>query len=221
VVQARTGSARLPGKVLADLCGRPLLAWLLERVRPSRLAAGVAVATTIDTADDAVAQLARDLGIAVIRGDRLDVLGRFAQAARELDAPVLVRLSGDSPLIDATTVDFVLDDFARGGAEVVENHRASGWPVGTAVEVLTRECLDAMAAEATAPGHREHVTTYAYETEGRFTVRHVAPPPEACAPTLRLCVDTQEDLDRLREVCAEFAPRRDFGLAEIVRASAA
>src|SRR5471032_325128 len=93
VVQARMGSARLPGKVLADLCGRPVLAWLLERVRQAELITDVLVATTRDTDDDAVASLCDALGVAVYRGSRDDVLGRFAAAADAHGAECVARVS--------------------------------------------------------------------------------------------------------------------------------
>lgn len=218
LVQARMGSRRLPGKVLADLGGRPLLAWLLERLQSSRLASEIVVLTTTAPADEAVAETATRSGVAALRGHPTDVLARYAAAVDACGSEALVRVSADSPLLDGQTVDAVLDVFAHSDAELVANHREPGWPVGTAVEALTADCLRRLDRAATVARHREHVTLYAYEHPDDFAIDHVPAPAEATSPDLRLCVDTADDLAALRAICARFAPRRDFSIAEIVAA---
>jgi spore coat polysaccharide biosynthesis protein SpsF len=216
IVQARVDSSRLPGKVLADLCGEPLLGWLLDRVRASVEAEGAMVATTTAPEDDLVEELASKRGVACFRGHPTDVLARFASAMREAEADSIARISGDSPLIDAKTVDTVIEDFQRGGADLVENHRQPGWPVGTAVEVISSACLERLDRDVSDPAAREHVTLYAYEKRSGVRTRHVPPPAELRAPKLQLCVDTAKDLERVRRICSSFAPRRDFSVAEVV-----
>jgi spore coat polysaccharide biosynthesis protein SpsF (cytidylyltransferase family) len=216
VIQARTGSVRLPRKVLADLCGRPLLGWLVQRVRSSRTLAGLVVATTTDRGDDAVEELCDRLAVPVFRGHPTDVLRRYVDAAAQGGAAAVVRISGDSPFIDSATVDCVVSDFLRGGADLVENHRVPGWPVGTAVEAMTMDCLNRLDAEAKDDRHREHVTLYAIENPGRFELRHVPPPESMRAPDLRICVDTAEDLERAREICADLDGDGAFAVKDIV-----
>jgi spore coat polysaccharide biosynthesis protein SpsF len=216
VIQARAGSTRLPGKVLADLCGRPVLAWLVERVRLSQTISGVVVATTTDRGDDPVAELCEQLRVPVFRGHPTDVLRRYAEAAADREAGAVVRISGDSPFIDASTVDCVVSDFVRGGADLVENHRLPGWPVGSAVEAMTGDCLARLHSEAHSERHREHVTLYAIENPTRFVLRYVPPPTAMRAPDLRICVDTAEDLERAREICCELDGDGTFGVADIV-----
>ena len=216
VVQARTGSRRLPAKVLADLCGRPVLSWLLERLAASRTTGGTVVATTTISGDDAIAQLCAAHGVRVVRGHPTDVLARFNEVLDQTGAVAVVRVSADSPFIDAEAVDLVVRDFKRGGAELVQNHRTPGWPVGTAVEVLTSECLRRLDQAASDPRVREHVTLYAYENPDEFRIRHVPAPPALRAPQLRLHVDTVDDLEWVRTICSAFGPRRDFGLIDIV-----
>lgn len=218
LVQARMASERLPGKVLADLGGQPVLALLLERLRASRTTSEVVVLTTTDPADDDVAALVEELGNPVVRGHPTDVLARYASAVSARGDRALVRVSGDSPLLDGATVDAVVEDFSRGGAEIVANHRRGDWPFGTAVEALSADVLARLNRVARAPEHREHVTLYAYDNRGEFSIRHVPAPPSSAAPELRLCVDTAEDLERVRAICAHFAPRRDMSVAEIVAA---
>jgi spore coat polysaccharide biosynthesis protein SpsF len=215
VIQARTGSERLPGKVLADLCGRPLLDRLVERLSMSKTTVGIVVATTTEAADDPVQALAEARGAQVVRGHPTDVLARFVSVLDTTRAASIVRISADSPFIDAATVDAVVSDFDRGGADLVQNHRAPGWPIGTAVEVFGAECLRRIDAEADDPGIREHVTLHAYDHPERFATRYVPAPPELAAPDLRLCVDTAEDLERARRIYAAFGGQ-DVALAEVV-----
>ncbi|HWI06563.1 MAG TPA: NTP transferase domain-containing protein [Solirubrobacteraceae bacterium] len=216
LVQARMGSQRLPGKVLADICGRPLLTWLLERLRSSQLASEIVVLTTTEPADDAVVAAAARSQVEAMRGHPTDVLERYGAAVRTRGDEALVRVSGDSPLLDARTVDIVLDRFLRSDVDIAANHREREWPVGTAVEALTADCLARIQRAATDPRHREHVTLYAYEHPDDFAIAHVPAPSELIAPSLRLCVDSADDLAAVRALCAQFAPRQDFTLAEIV-----
>lgn len=221
VIQARTGSARLPGKVLADLCGRPVLAWLLDRLAPSERAGGLVVATTTLSEDDPVAELSERRGVGVFRGHPTDVLARYVAAARWLDADAIVRISADCPLIDHVVADTVIAAFERSEADLVQNHREPGWPFGSATEVITAGCLARLDGEARDEAQREHVTMHAYGNPDRFAIDHVPPPPELRGPELRLCVDTAEDLERLRELCAAFEGPGETPLSEIVAASPA
>ena len=221
IVQARMGSKRLPGKVLADLCGAPMLRWLLERVGRARRAGGVVVATTSEASDDPVADLCRTVGVECFRGHATDVLERVTGAARWVGAETVVRVSGDSPFLDGAPVDAVIEALGGGEVEVAENHRVRGWPIGTAAEALTRQTLEKIADEAREPRHREHVTLYAYEEDAGLAIKHVPPPHELEAPELRLCVDTVADLDRARRLCEALGPKRDFSLASIVRTARA
>src|SRR4051794_2173021 len=105
VVQARSGSTRLPGKVLREVGGRPLLAYLLERLEHAVLIDGVVVATSDDASDDSVVAFCRTVGADCHRGPVADVAGRILGAVRERDLDAFVRISGDSPLLDQGLVD--------------------------------------------------------------------------------------------------------------------
>ncbi len=216
IVQARMGSTRLPGKILRDLCGRPMLAWLVDRVRRSRCASEVVIATTTDSEDDATEVLAAQLGVRCFRGHPTDVLDRIAAAAAAAGAETIARVSGDSPFLDPTPVDSVIETFFDTNCELAENHRTPGWPIGTAVEALSRETLDRIAASATEPSHREHVTLYAYESAEPIRVEHVPVPRAVIAPDLRLCVDTPADFVRAERIARGLGPGDDFSLAQIV-----
>jgi spore coat polysaccharide biosynthesis protein SpsF (cytidylyltransferase family) len=221
IVQARVGSSRLPGKVLADLCGRPLLAWLLQRIRGAELTAGVVVATTVAREDDAIERLGQELRVPVHRGPVDDVLSRFRDVAAAAGAEAIARVSADSPLLDANAVDIVTRAYLASGADLVQNHRPADWPVGTAVEVLTTATLLRLDQSARSPSEREHVTIYAYEHPGEFTSEHVPAPATLRAPALRLCVDTPADLERVRSICENVDGALDLPLEAIVASARA
>jgi spore coat polysaccharide biosynthesis protein SpsF len=217
IVQARMGSSRLPGKVLAELGGRPLLHVLIERLQGSRLAGDVLVATTDLAEDEPVVELTRACGANVFRGHPTDVLTRFRDAVRAFDVDLVVRISADSPFLDAESVDEVVARFGA-AVDIAQNHRERGWPIGTAIEVFDRDCLERLSARAVDGRVREHVTLYAYERPDEFSSNWVAPSPAVRAPLLSLVVDSAEDLAWVRRIQGRLS-RLDASLAEVVAAA--
>lgn len=212
VVQARTGSVRLPGKVLADLGGRPLLAFMLRRLRELDVD-DVVVATSDRPADDAVAELARAEGAAVVRGPEEDVLARFALALDAHPADALVRLTADCPLVDPEVVEEAVGLWDESGADYVSNTLVRTFPDGLDVEVVAAAALRAAAAEATDPVEREHVTPFVYRRPDRFrlrSLRHDEPLGD-----LRWTVDTDGDLAYVRGL-VERLGGDDFGWQDVL-----
>jgi spore coat polysaccharide biosynthesis protein SpsF (cytidylyltransferase family) len=196
ILQARTGSTRLPGKALATLAGRPLLEHCLLRLQAAGVGP-VVLATTILPADDALEGLANGLGARVVRGPVDDVLQRFAMVADYLDARFLIRATGDNPAVDMDAPARVIDAIVATGADhVVE----CGLPVGAAVEVVRTAALYQAAAQARDAYDREHVTPYIYRTPGRFRAVSPLAPRAIRRPDLRLTVDTVGDLAFVRRV---------------------
>ncbi len=213
VVQARMSSTRLPGKVLADLGGRPVLEWVVSRLRDSRELAGVVVATSDDPSDDPVAEAAP---ARVVRGPLADVLGRYAIAARELEFEGLVRITADCPLIDPAVVDEVVAAWRASEADYVANViEPRTFPVGMDTEVVSTAALLAADAEATELYDREHVTPFVRSRPERFPQRGVTLDPPR--PDVRLTLDTQEDLEHLRAVVAATGP--EASLTELIAAA--
>lgn len=216
VVQARLGSTRLPGKVLLDLAGRPLLAWVLERLRRARSVDEVRLAIPDAAADAPLAALAGRLGVPVTRGSESDVLGRYLAAARESSAAHVVRVTSDCPFIDPELVDALVAHHLRTGADYSSNCRPPSWPRGFDAEIAGRAALDRAGRETRDAYDREHVMPYLYREPGRFRVSHLPAPAALRRPDLRVCVDTEADLRAVRAVAAGFGGRDDFGAAEII-----
>lgn len=230
------GSSRLPGKVLREIAGKPMLAHVVERTRRARRVDEVVVATTVEADDDPVSEFCRRHEILCVRGSLHDVLDRFYQAARTFQAEVVVRITGDCPLIDPAVIDRTLDAFLGRPQEdgpryvpppsapspfpydFAANRLPPPWgrtyPIGLDVEVCTFDALELAWQQAGQPHQREHVMPYLYEQEGRFRVLLVDHTEDL--GDLRWTVDTPEDLEFVRQVFAHFAGRDDFSWLEVL-----
>ena len=210
IVQARTGSTRLPGKVLRDVAGKPLLAYVLERLERAALIDDVVVATSDDPADDALAAFP---GVECYRGSLDDVTGRIlgAETSRGVDA--FIRISGDSPLLDQSLVDravALLDD-----ADLATNVHPRTFPRGQSVEAFRTEVFARGYARMTDPSDLEHVTPFFYRHEDEFRVAPFTHDPNLSE--LRLVVDTESDLAGFAEIVAAMErPHWDYGLDEVL-----
>lgn len=219
VVQARTGSTRLPGKVLRDLRGQPLLAYVLDRLERALRLDALVVATSTEPADDAVAELCARRGVACFRGSEHDVAGRYlgAAAAHGLDA--VVRISGDSPLLDQALVDRAVALYAEADADLVTNVAPRTFPPGESVEVVRAGALRAAHAAMRDPEDHEHVTRYLYAHPERFRIASFAAARDYGA--LRLVVDTPDDLARVEAILARMTrPHWEYGLDEVAELAA-
>jgi spore coat polysaccharide biosynthesis protein SpsF len=218
IVQARMSSKRLPGKVLLELCGQPMLVRVVERTRRATLVNRVVVATTSDPSDDAIQALCDDHGYPCYRGSMFDVLDRYYQAACIYHAEVIVRITADCPLIDPQVVDHTIRQFLESGVDFAANRLPPPWkrtfPIGLDTEVCTFDALARAWREAHLPRHREHVMPYLYEEEGRFRSLVIHHEPDY--GHLRWTVDTAEDLEFVRRIYAHFNGRDDFSWLEVL-----
>lgn len=218
VVQARLGSTRLPGKALERVAGRPMLAHVLERAGAIPGVERVVLATTTLAEDDALAELARETGVASVRGSVDDVLDRFHQVLLAYPCAALARVTGDCPLLDPEVFGLVVAEYLRRPEELdyVGNVTPPSFPDGLDAELITSPALEQAWREARLPSDREHVTLYVRRNLDRFGWANVA-----CPETLadrRWTVDAAADLEFVRSVYAALAPRGDriFGMAEVL-----
>jgi spore coat polysaccharide biosynthesis protein SpsF len=215
VVQARLGSTRLPGKVLLDIAGASMLARTVRRLRRARLLDAVVVATSTQAQDADVAREAEALGAGVTRGSETDVLDRYAQAAREAKADVVVRVTSDCPVIDPDVVDLTIAAFraACPAVDYASNTLQRSYPRGLDVEVFSAEALARAAREARADAQREHVTPYFYQNPGRFRLVSVVNDQDLSG--YRWTVDTAEDLALVRAIYARLSGDA-FGWRDVI-----
>ena len=205
IIQARMGSTRLPGKVLADIQGRPMLLRVVDRTAAARRIDQVVIATSTLPSDDPIATLCRQNHVECFRGDESDVLRRYADAARHYGASLITRVTSDCPLLDPTVTDRVIDAFHRSHdddetkvAAYASNTLKRTWPRGLDTEVFTAETLYQADRRTTEPYHRTHVTPYIYENPEQF---HLLPVyDETDFSHLRWTVDTADDLELVRAI---------------------
>ena len=205
VIQARAGSTRLPGKVLEDLGGRPVLEWVVRAARAATQIDTVIVATSTQAGDDVVADLADSLGVAVVRGSEDDVLSRFVAALEAHPADAIVRLTADCPLLDPTLIDAVAGAWAAAPVhDYVSTVLVRCLPRGLDVELVTARALRAL--DRVAFGHdRVHVTSRLYAEPSPYRLLGLCVTP--LANDLRVTLDTKEDLVLLRALVAELPDR--------------
>jgi spore coat polysaccharide biosynthesis protein SpsF len=236
IIQARMGASRLPGKVLLDIGGEPMLVRVVERTRRSRLVDNVVVATTSEVQDDPLADLCAARRYPFYRGSLHDVLDRFYQAARTFGAEVIVRITADCPVIDPALVNETVQMLTTSDCDYVANRLPPPWgrtyPIGLDVEVCTFAALERAWKEADQPFQREHVMPYLYEGIPPESLAHgKSHIAQAVSPrgfhvallhhhldygSLRWTVDTPEDLELLRRIYSRFGGRDDFSWHDVV-----
>jgi spore coat polysaccharide biosynthesis protein SpsF (cytidylyltransferase family) len=201
VIQARMGSSRLPGKVMMDLAGQPVLAHVVARAKAAPGVDQVCCAIPDTRADDPLAELAEGLGAVVVRGSEADVLSRYAKAAEATDAERLLRITADCPFLDPEVAGQVLA-LLDGGADYGSNVAPRSWPKGLDVESFTAEALRKAAWAASDPYDREHVTPW---MRANLVCANLALPSDARAGW-RWTLDHPEDLEFCRAVAARLPP---------------
>ncbi len=218
IIQARCNSTRLPGKVLADFLGRPMLAFQIERLKRARNADEIVLATSIAPADDAVAEVGRTLGVRVVRGDEADVLGRYLQAANESGADIIVRVTADNPLTDPALVDAMIETFRAGGMDHLSSFDDHTYPYGVGCTVFTRQALESVSA-TTDPNDREHVEPALFRSDTIRTARMQAP-DSLNRPEIWVTVDHPFELEKARRLAADLVAAKGMGFdtADIIAA---
>ncbi len=158
IIQARVASTRLPGKVLKEVLGKPLLYYLLERLKRVKGIDQIVVATTTNVADDTIAAFCKDIDVPVYRGSENDVLARYAGAAKEFGADPVMRLTGDCPLLPVEVVERVIAEFKSGTFDYVVT--GPSFVEGFDCEIFSSKMLELSNKNATKPSEREHITLY-------------------------------------------------------------
>ena len=223
IIQARMGSSRLPGKVLLDLAGRPVLWHAVERVRKARRVEQVSVATTLAPGDESIRRFCAKNEIPCFAGSENDVLDRYWQAALAAGAGPgdgIVRITADCPLIDPEVIDQVIAAFLSSGADYVSNVNPPTFPDGLDVEVFSFSALRIAWREAALQSEREHVTPYLRNHPEKFSAHNVTHSSDLSA--LRWTLDEPADYALLQRIVAELDRNKpEFHLEDVLQVLAA
>lgn len=213
LVQARMGSTRLPNKVMKEVVSLPMIELLLKRLARAKTLTGIVLATSVDPRNQPLVDFVRGLGFACEQGSENNVLERFVAAGQAHQADVVVRITGDCPLVDPELVDTCVQGFLDSGADYFTNTLPPTYPDGLDVEVVRLAALEQALRESSEPGDLEHVTPYV-RNSGKFVTANLAYDHDHSG--LRWTVDEQADLDVVRNVFTHFAPDIHFGWTRVL-----
>jgi spore coat polysaccharide biosynthesis protein SpsF len=218
IIQARMGSTRLPGIVLKEAAGKPMLKYQIDRVRQSTLLDKIIVATSTLKQDDVIEKFCTQDGIECFRGSENDVLDRYYQCAKLHDPDIIVRLTADCPLSDPVVIDAVIKLFIDTNADYAANTvppEKSKYPDGCDVEVFSMKALERAHRDATSMKDREHVTFYFWKYDNGFNTAQLDNDKDYSK--YRFTVDYPEDLEVVEYIIKELKKRTSFGyLKEII-----
>jgi len=210
IIQARMSSTRLPGKILKNLAGKPMLWHVVNRCRKAKNIDRVILATTTEPGDDAVEKFCRENGVDYYRGSLSDVLDRYYQAAKKYNLKeddIVVRVTCDCPLIDPAVIDMCINEFRKNKYDYISNvvPGERTWPRGLDTEVVSFRALEMAHKDADDNYSREHVMPYIWGNKnGKFVVGPMIKAPAEYAKKYRLTVDYPEDFELMEKIYRKF-----------------
>ena len=212
IIQARMGSTRLPNKVMKKIGGKPLIEILLRRLSKSTLVDEIVLATSTNQNNIPLIEFIKGLGFTVVTGSEDDVLDRYLKAADETAAEVIVRITGDCPMVDPRLVDQVIKEFMHSNCQYFSNTDPATYPDGLDIEVFHSDALRQAHAQTSEQPDREHVTLF-LRNSGLFKKGSIS--NEKDFSSLRWTVDEPADFKVISDVFNHFAPNIHFGWKEV------
>lgn len=217
IIQARTGSTRLPEKVLALIDSFSLIEWVVERTKRAKLVDKVVVATTEDKADDILKDYLELRGISWFRGSQEDVLSRFYHCAIEHDADIIVRVTADDPFKAPELIDLAISKLLSDSTvDYCSNTLKATYPEGLDIEVFRFPALEQAFKMAISAADREHVTSFIWNKTENFNCLNFKYKEDLSQ--WRWTIDKPEDMDFIRAVVSRFNLNFDFDYEEIINA---
>lgn len=205
-IEARMTSSRLPGKVLMQAGGKPMLEHLVNRLRKVPSLDEIVLATTVNATDDVLVEFAKKQGITFYRGSENDVMSRVIGAAESVGADVIVEITGDCPVIDPMLIEQAIRIFMANRADYVNNVEVPGYPGGMDTQVYRLETLKRSAAMTDDVLDHEHVTLHIRNHTEIFSHLYIVAPPDLHWPDLHLVLDEPKDYELLKRVIEHFEP---------------
>ncbi|GAA5263011.1 cytidylyltransferase domain-containing protein [Methanocalculus sp. MC3] len=216
VIQARMNSLRLPGKVLQVIHGKPLLQYVLERVKCSKKVDEIAIATSNEPSDYPIYEFCQNQNVECFRGSLYDVAGRFNQILHMKKWDAFVRVNGDSPLLDQQLIDTGVQIYNSGDYDLVTNVFPRSYPRGQSVEVIRAGRFQELNPKMKCDLEKEHVTRYYYDHPSDVTIYNFSSLIDYSH--IQLSVDTREDLNQFSQIISKMPGKHwDYHLEDIIR----
>lgn len=216
IIQARMGSERLPGKAMMDICGKPMIMWVIERLKYCKNLNKIILATTEKAEDSILCQVAIKCGVEYFTGSEHDVLRRYLDAAMKFDGEIIVRITGDCPLVDPFIIDELIADFMESDCDYMRLDVPDTFPRGSDGEIFTIDALKRANDIANEDKYREHVTLIMYQRSDIFSICKKKANGKLQRPQYRFCVDTAEDLELVRQIYTRLYKTNELITAEEV-----
>jgi spore coat polysaccharide biosynthesis protein SpsF len=205
-IEARMTSSRLPGKVLKSALGKPMLYYLVHRLKKVPSIDSIVLATTSNKSDDILVEFSREQNIEYYRGSEEDVMLRVAEAARSVDADVIVEITGDCPIIDPEIIEQVISTYCDNNVDYVGNSNIRSYPDGMDVQVFSLDVLMKSISITNNLLDHEHVTLHIRNNSDLFSKIDVVAPPELHWPELGLTLDERLDYKLIKIIIEHFGP---------------
>ena len=217
-IEARMKSSRLPGKVLKEVCGKPILLHIVERVRRSSRVDEIIIATTTSPDDDKIVEFCKKNNIKFYRGSEEDVLDRLAKCHNFSETDLVVEITGDSPFADPDLIDETILTYLNTDCDYVSNTLVRTHPIGIRSQVFSRKLLEEINSIVTLQKDREHVTTFICRNkENRYKLVNVKSKERQNLPKLRLTLDYPEDFEVTKIIYEKLYPKnRQFSLDDVI-----
>lgn len=212
IVQARLGSTRLPGKVLKELCGKPILWHVWNRLSKAINVDDIIVATTILPEDDLIQSFCEENNIAYYRGSSNDVLSRYLETAIKYNIETIVRITADCPVIDPIILGQMIETYRKEKPDYLSNCITRTFPRGLDAEIFSISALETANNNATLDFEREHVTPFIYSHPELFTLKNYINAQDLSS--YRWTVDTEEDFRLIEVIYNSLYKKKDIFLIE-------
>ena len=217
-IEARMTSTRLPGKVMMPVLGKPILYYLVERLKSVPSIDEIVLATTLNKTDDKIIEFAISENISYFRGSEDDVMLRVVEAADSVDADIVVEITGDCPIIDPQIVEQTILMYRANNADYVSNGHVRSFPDGMDTQVFALDVLKKSLSMTNELLDHEHVTLHIRNNPQLFTKINFVAPPELDWPELGLTLDEQNDYDLLKIIIEHFSQENIlFSCLEVVQ----
>lgn len=202
IIQARMGSERLPGKVIKELCGKPMIVHIVERLSKSKLIDDIVVATSTDECNDVLEDILNATGIKCFRGSEDDVLTRYIDTVERYGGDNIIRVTGDCPLVSYEIIDELIQQFIQSEKDYMRVDVPDTICRGFDAEIFTKDALHKVDSLANIQRYREHVTLYMYQHPNEFSISKCILPTRWQTPDYRLTVDTVQDFELIEKIYA-------------------